>query len=420
MGNERTTGFLNTGFLDAGFLSIPIGAEEAEEPEPTPEVDVTGRWGYRIIFYDSDWDKVGEYSSDMGSPPVISLKFEVVQTGSGAFTLELVEMPTFSFTYLCHIKVFLWGQPESEPIYAGRVLKIPDERTTKDTFKYSGHGLYHDLEFCGVNRSYQDMEVSAIVKDILVNDIQPYTSIGYSGPKIVQTSPSYKVSEINFDRVSAKDALKDLAEYAYNVDNELPYEFGVDADGDLFFRPISVAVVVDAVKWVGYHVESFEPKEDIEPVRNKIDIICGAIDEVESSNYADTVSDGTSQGLYGVRWTKKTIPSALTAADALRWGRYQLYLLKDPKQSAKAKNIDLQNEGLIIARGKARVFDGEGVELELPIKKAAYTVSADKAIRCDLDLGDLELQPLDAQYIDMLRRLKKEEALQAANVGQLA
>ena len=417
----RSTGFLHTGFLQAGFLGLAFSAVEAEEEEPVSPVDAAGRPGaWKLVFYDTTDAKVGEYSSDMGAHPVSGIQCELIETGCGAFSFTLSEFPAFTLDYNYRVKLFLFG--ESDPRYRGLIFKKPDSRSTKRLYKYSGHGGYAELETCGVNREYEDMEVSAVVRDILINDVQPYKTVTLSA-EIIETNPAIKVAEIVFDRKSAKDCLKELAEYAYSEDaggDANPYEVGVDETGGLFFRPVVQTVVKDAIKWIGPHVESVDPTEDINPVRNKIDILAGEIDEVDKTNYITTVEDAASQAAYGVRWEKETIPSALTEADAERWGNHKLYMVKDPRSKAPVKRVELFAEGNFTARGKMRITDAEGSELELFIKRVKYEISPDSGVQCNADLGQSERWPIDFKTVEMLRRIKDEEQLQAINVSQLA
>jgi hypothetical protein len=249
------------------------------------------------------------------------------------------------------------------------------------------------------------MEISEIVHDLATQFIEAKTDVVYDPTKIIPTG--FTITDINFDKVTAKKALTDLAEIAQD------YVTGVDAARALFFKPVDTDVKI--WRHVGKHLSGFEPKEDISKIVNRIYVRAGKI--TSKSNYAATVEDTTSQSSYGLREAVMTVPTSLDSADATRWGNYQLSKLKDPVKTAKVKNVDLDNTR-IEAAGKASIRPTSGAAVELFIKKAVYRVSAE-GITCSLDLGEVDM-PIEREILNLLRDIKNEELLQAANVRQLA
>lgn len=162
-------------------------------------------------------------------------------------------------------------------------------------------------------------------------------------------------------------------------------------------------------------MEAFVYDEDIEPIRNDLDILGGSIQD--KSNFLINVQDATSIAAYGRRWGKLTAPEILDQADAQRWGNWQLSKLKDPVQKGAVKNVELFQKK-IEAEGKARIFDKDGNKIELAIKKVRYRCSS-SGIIANLELGELEL-PVEREIVNLLRDLEKERALAQANVKSLA
>lgn len=80
--------------------------------------------------------------------------------------------------------------------------------------------------------------------------------LNYSSNLLINTN--YIASRIQFDGVTAKDALKQLSDFA------IDYVYGVDEYRRLFFRPRNREVNEQARFWVGDHQGSFEPVDDAE------------------------------------------------------------------------------------------------------------------------------------------------------------
>lgn len=252
-----------------------------------------------------------------------------------------------------------------------------------------------------------DMEISNIVEDIVKTFIEPKTNIVYNPTKLEDTN--YEATYVKFDKVSAKDAFQDLADIAQN------FVFGVDEYRELFFSQKNTEINTDLIKFIGKHVEEFKPEEDIDDVRNKLYIRCGAI--TDGSNYIGYVEDTDSRAIYGLREDVVTSPTVLDADDALRWGQYKLTQVKDAKQSAKLSNIDI-NRVHVKADGKARIFDRFGTAYEIEIVKVSYKITS-KGMLCDIELGAEDV-PIEQQFIKMIRDIKNQEILQAANLSQLS
>ena len=152
----------------------------------------------------------------------------------------------------------------------------------------------------------------------------------------------------------------------------------------------------------------------------------GAIDSNGESWLAE-VQDAESQELYGLSETVLTLPSAYDAADAERWGQYEIDKNKDPKLSAKLGGLILaypKPDGVFSVRrltteGQAAITDLDGTLRTYPITKIKYTVNGDKGIQCDLELGEQPDPPISNYLLALHRNAKNNEALQQAANEQL-
>lgn len=370
--------------------------------------------GVKIIIYNTEGIKLAEISNEVQKGIIQEITFEHVESGCGDFSFTLLrEFTQIEIMYRYRIDIHLYGS--QTPWYSGYIMTRPRTGKTSKTYTYSGFGFYNQLETCRIEHHYDednypngdDRQVSRVVDHIARTFIEPKTDIVYNGGKIV--GMTFIVSDINFDKVTAKSAFGDLVDIAQD------YTVGVDELRELFFRPVNNGVNPACIKFVGKHIKEFEPKEDTSEIRNRLYINSGTI--TDGSNYICTVEDTDSQAAYGLLEDVLTIPTALSESDAQRWGQYKLSTLKDPVKSAKVSGIEI-NGTLIKAYGKARIYDKDGISYEYPIKKVKYKVTS-SGITADLELGKLD-RPLTEEILDLMRNLENQEKLQASNVSQLS
>ena len=350
----------------------------------TPVVYPLQGKAYKIIFYDRDGLKLAEISSEVQKGLLLSASFELLTNGCGAFDIFLSSLPEEleDITYNYRVDIHLFG--DDSPWYSGYIIDLPQEGTTEIGWKYSGFGYYNQLDDVFVNRSYEVKQVSYIARDIMSTLIEGNTDIVYDFNKIEATA--YEVQSISWERVAAKEVMKQLAELV------LGFEFGVDEKREFFFREKDTDVNEDARLWVGKHMSTFIPKADISKIKNKLYIYSGEVTgaEGEKSNYVLTVEDATSQAAYGVKEDKLTMPSVLDSADAEQWGNYKLSELKDPVQIAKITGIEIFKTR-INAVGKANITSVDGLHtFTLPIKQVKYSITSN-GITADVDLGEKDV-----------------------------
>jgi len=361
--------------------------------------------GIKLKFYNPEGVKQGEIGDDTQQGIILNVNFTLMEFGCESFSICLAKKPNFAIEYRTRVDIHLFN--DNNPWFSGYVMKMPVEGNTKIEYKYTGFGFYYQLETCIVDKKYTNTEVSEIVDDIIQTFVEPKTDIVYDSYKIENTG--YTINEIEFNKVTAKEALSDLAEIAQN------FVIGAEEDRKFFFRAINTSVNNNAIKVVGKHTKAYVLEKDASEILNKIYILAGKI--TSGSNYICTVEDEASQNTYGIREGTLTIPSSLNASDAQRWGNYKLNEKKDPIEKAKVQDIDLQLN-IIKADGKARIFDKSGNKKELYIKKVSYEISS-KGVKCDMELGKLFL-PISEEILNLLRDLKNETELQRANVKQLS
>ena len=382
--------------------------------EVLPTTAIPGE--YVVRAFNSDGTKLAEWGSSIKNNPVLALDFELLTTGCGAFTLKLSEQPdTAALNYGMRIDIHLFG--DVEPWYSGYVVERPVAGTTELPYQYKGYGFFQQLEWVLVSSTYEGMDIATIARMILQNTIEPDTNVLFNASKVINTG--YTVTKLRFDNVDAKEAIQQLAEFATG------YVYGVDAAREFFFQPVTTTINEQARLYVGVHINSYAPTEDLKDLCNYA-IIQGAALDDGGSNVLATVQDATSQASYGLRKKVMSIPSAVTAADATRWGQQEIARLKDPIRKAKIKGLRLEwpnsdgtyNVRRIKPTGKAAItpLDGSTAH-EYPINKVKYSVTSNGII-ADVDLGE-QARTLESWYVLAVRTQKNAEALQALNNVQL-
>jgi len=112
-----------------------------------------------------------------------------------------------------------------------------------------------------------------------------------SSSKIIPTDPPYSCLQLKFNRKKAKAVISNIRDIAQN------YEWGVDEEQELFFRPVSTDIVKRY--WIGKGVRFFEPEEETQNIINEYDVLSGQL--IQGDGYLLTVKDATSQSKYGIR-----------------------------------------------------------------------------------------------------------------------
>lgn len=430
--------------------------------------------GYSVRIYNRNGEKLAEIGDHIQDNPILSIEFELLTTGCGEFTLTLgKQLEEVTLTYNHRIDISLFG--DGNPWYSGYITKIPKPGTTEKTFVYEGYGFFNQLNDVIINDTYEDTEISQIVKNIMTTTIEPNTDVVYNASKIYSTD--YTANKLKFSYVTAKEALSNLVDFAGD------YVYGVDEYQQFFFKPVTTEINEDSRFWVGWHAHEFKPEESIDDLKNyvyikasstyvtklataistttettitvktSLKISAGDILEIDSERvyvsavtgnsltvsrgYDNTTAathssgamvsntsisttttrilyscfDSASIDAYGLKQDILSIPSAMSEDDAQRWGDYQLSKLKDPTITATVDRILLKQK-LIKAEGLARVTAEDGESVyELPIVKVNYSISSSDGISCGLSLGALSADDLDVYIATLMRNTRNNELL---------
>lgn len=366
----------------------------------------------QVIFYNKDGTKTAIFGNNTEDNSFSQLQFELTKTGCGGATLSFKKFPSFTeVMYGQRISIHLFG--DKRPWYSGYVMTRPDSGGTSDDYKITCYGYFNKLERVLIFGEYANKEIAEIVKDIC-RQAEKKTGIVFNQSKIYKVG--YNISKIVFDGVSAKEALEQLSEFATD------YVYGVDEYHEFYFKPRTDEINEEARFWVGAHLNSFIPSQDISKIVNYARIKGAAVDG-EGESWLATVEDKQSQNEYGISEAVWTLPTAYTAADAERWGQSELDKVKNPKLSAKVGGVELnypKPDGVFWVRrlsvdGQALITDTDGKARQYPITKLKYMISGDKGISCDMELGEPPTPPISKYLLDIERNARNNELLQQAS-----
>jgi len=365
-----------------------------------PELELRG---FKLVFYDVSDNKIGEIGSDSFRGKIAEVQFELISFGCGAFSFTINDLPDFNITYRTRVDIHPYF--DSIPWFTGFIQVIP-KPGKKRPYAFSGFGYFDQLDWVTITASYQNQEVSLIIKDIIQNYVAPNTQIIYNESKI--EAASYTITSIDFDHTKAKDAIQTLADIAQG------YEFGVDNSREFYFREIDTDTKYHY--WVGKQFQDIEIEEDPNSVRNKLYVKAGQISG--GSNIIGSVQDGTSIATYGLREDVVTAPEILNSDDALQWANYILQDLKTPKVKAQIHNVFLDStKEKIEPKGKCRITVYDGTEYELLVKRVQYSISK-SGIFAELELGEIQ-EPFEKQIVDIVKGIDEEKRLSDKRTEQL-
>ncbi len=116
-----------------------------------------------LRFYDRDGILVKIIASEASNFPLVDLDFELLRDGGcGKFWFTTSEDLGLEQSYRCEIYLY------KAKWYSGKIQKVPLEGT-QNIYRYEGFGYFSELDWKIISETYENVELSAIVKDILEN-----------------------------------------------------------------------------------------------------------------------------------------------------------------------------------------------------------------------------------------------------------
>lgn len=370
---------------------------------------------FSATAYAPDGTKTAIFSSGNESSALAQFSFEITNTGCGQCDFVFHKLPANTeLEYMQRIDISLFG--DRRPWYSGYIMSRPVEGTTDEEYRYKGYGYYNRLENLLIFKTYENVDVGEIARDIARN-AETAAGLVYNEGKIQDVG--YKPTKLVFDGVTAKEAFKTLLDFATD------FVYGVDEYRSIYFKPRDIGVNEQARLTVGKHVAEYSPSWDASKIVNWARVKGGNIDSA-GEQWLCIVEDKASQEKYGLCQAVWSLPEAFAVADAERWAQNQINFYKEPLKTAKVSGVRLEyprpdgsfNVRRLSTDGLAEIRRLDGLTDTYPIKKIKYTVSGSGGIAANLELGEPELA-LDSYLAEMQRKAKNAEQMQSSAIKQL-
>lgn len=401
------------GLFGRWIFAGPTGSREGSSDRGKVHEYYPGQ--FVVYAYKKDGTRTAIFGGGSEANALNEVTFEITSTGCGQCQLTFYRQPdNAQLDYMQRIDIHLYG--DRKPWYSGYIISRPIEGTTDTKFVYKGYGFYNRLENVMIWKTYENTDVGDIVRDIARQVERQTLQVVYNDSKI--QSVGYRPTKLVFDGVTVKEALNTLADFAVD------YVYGVDEYRCLYFRRRETAVNEQARLTVGKHITSYTPSWDVSKLVNWARIKGGSVDD-QGEQWLCVVEDKESQNSYGVHQAVWNLPEAYDAADAKRWGENQISQYKAPVKSAKISGVRLEYpypDGTFNVRhmstdGLAEIRRLDGNADTYPIKKIKYTLSGEKGIKTEMELGE-PLFSVDRYLSEIERRSKDIEQSQSSALKQ--
>ncbi|QGH73031.1 MAG: tail protein [Siphoviridae sp. ctCJE6] len=257
---------------------------------------------YRIELRDRDFEYINTLDNRAGNPhwsfsPVGGCA-ELSLRAHSRYCTELDLAPTFNI----RLKRRNPNTKVYDLVYQGRIETVNYGVGEDEEFiDIQAFGYQSALNDIIVNRNYTGQEVSAIVKDILDQDVVPNTDLTYDAGDIENTGFS---GNFKLEYTTAKDAIEKLATIAGGI------EWGVDANRKVYFKAQSN---VEAFHYpMEKKITNFKLNSSSREIINRV-IVIGK--DVSGSKYVYTKNYSVNQNKYKRR--DKIIQNSAVDSDAV-------------------------------------------------------------------------------------------------------
>lgn len=349
-----------------------------------------------------------------GAGVLLAVNFSLDECGCKDFSLSFSRGVNISERDRVAIRLF----DGDDYFFRGVVRAVPIAGSTKREFTYGGFGLndYLGRVLTG-DLSYAGDPVAEILAD-LAAILTAETPVGYNPGKVVLNT-DITVTGTAFHFETLKDALKTLQDIQNSDGGD--YVYGVDQDGEFFFRPRSAALVTTLVvgKRGRHGITAYEP-DDANEARSQLVVLR------KDGTYFATYTSAEDLDV----WQEKVTGPDLADADLDLWARGQLLVKeRETRQATVTWEIERARPTLLVADGTLRVisqvppvvlapgsslfgaglfgaglfgghvYDGQLVDDTLAVKGVAYAVAAEGATRT-VQLGAVPVS-LDRDMIEI-------------------
>jgi hypothetical protein len=269
-----------------------------------------------IELYDNNLGRKNTYQTGVGG--FVGVTFTLDEKGPVDFTVIFSGPQSIIRGDIVKIKIM----NSEDYFFTGVVREIPILGSSQPAFNYRGFGLNDYLFRVNTeSQSYVSETMDTIVNDLVDTIITPKTPIKKVAGKI--NIPAITITSLNVNYAQIPDVLSQLQKIA-NSTGDL-YHYGVDEEGDFFFKPIPTETLVTLSVGVQgkYGIPTYEPNDQYEAV-SKLFVLD------DSGSLVTTLSTTLDNDIF----EKKVLAPQLGTPDIINWAEGILAEDEVPRRSA--------------------------------------------------------------------------------------
>lgn len=301
-------------------------------------VEVEPPIGTEIQFYSTAGEFIAQLGTTYGKAPNLQVGFKVDKIGGLIdFTIETARNIDIPFSNQMEVRIHVNGNWW----YSGELTYLPDQDRRDVQWSIEGRGFAAYLDDDVINEVYTTDNYPAIVADIIQNYVSVNTPIEYNPSLIVL--PDVTPATLEFNKKKPSAALKKILELVNTEFNTTEYIYGVNKEKQFYFLPMETAI--QAGYFEGFQFQNPEVETTDAKLTNKIDLF-RAVEDSDTVEFVATVEDTESQGKYGLKYRKITIPDFFDTTTAQRIATSIIEEYKEPRTSIQLNDLEIGSEPL--------------------------------------------------------------------------
>jgi len=314
-----------------------------------------------VTFYEKSGGAVmGRIGTEAQKNIIKSIEWQEDRTGgSGDALITLSALPSFPVLPFSEVAI-RFGRAQT-PVYRGTLQYDELDGSTQDEYEFRVSGLREQLQNVRANTVVSGpADVGQTFSDLAVAFVSGNTSIRISSGAIDRVTGKLHQGSLDLGKDSISRIFEALATMASATGDA--YNFWVDGSGLLNFG--KEPVDLQGVLLVGYNLREFNPRRDVETVKNSI--IVKRQKPAGSGETGWTVSSNSpyqnlpSQAKYGLRQETVQVPGYFLDNEADIIGNQIIADRAEPTDSASA-TIPIRNRDGVLTRGRYRFVTAKGV-----------------------------------------------------------
>ncbi len=279
--------------------------------------------------------------------------------GCADFTLKLNKLPPFEIEPLSFISVNIADSVNNR--YIGQLSYPQKSGTDRDLLVFKGYGLSRALERLDAQTDYPlGMDLTDIIRDIVINWIAPYSPILYDESLIDSVSGVVLSDKLELGKFKIRHVLEifsDMAQVKSTPEAEgWYYIWGVNGDGKFYWKKV-MRDTYEKSLYIGYQLHEFKPQLNFENIKNLINLQKQVEKGSDVSGYGliGIYNRVPSVKKYGVNELTKKLPGWFGQAEGDIYGNALADELSEPRPSGSFDRYQAIVESEFLNNGNYRI-----------------------------------------------------------------